>query len=858
MSQSTAKVIKIVIPLIILIALLVIVLAMCSQRTPTPAPATSTLTETSIPIELVPTQTPQDNSWQKVQQAGVLRVGTTADYPPFEYYNDKLELTGFDIALIQQIGQRLGVNVEMNNFAFDTLPAAVAAGQVDVAIGALSVTPERQAVANFSNVYYAGSDAVLTRPEADPKNVQNPQTLAAMRLGVQRNSIYQTYAQQQLIDTGLMPIQNLMIYIDTTQAVNDLKANRLDAVWMDLKPAQTFVSAGGVKIIIQDLNQQLFAIGMMKDANALRDRINEALTQLQNDGTLANLQIEYLGIKPENVVTPQPLPTMTPQATPVPAECVHNAKWIGDLSYDDKEGKNPPVLNPGQPFTKGWRMQNNGTCTWKSGYNMAYSYGNVPAAQMGGQPILISRDVKPGEMYDFQVNLIAPVVPGDYQGFWNVRSSINVAFGETVWVYIRVPGKATSTPPPTQTPVPDIDFDANPTTITKGQSVLFEWDTDNVKEVYFYHDGQNWWEHQVDDDGESEEWPPYSMKYYLYVVQNNDKTVVREKYITVNPAPVELPEIVYFDAKPPQVKIGECFTINWQVTGNVERVVLLYNNSVIQEGVLQGNYPECPNVTGMRTYTLEATGLGGTAKSKTSADVISEPPTATPVPDVPTNTPEPPTPTPTPTQPVPQPPVIDYFGVDPNTIEEGQCAMASWNTSGGTTGIQILLNGEWQFESGDLNSSTEVCPPIGAPATVNYTLVAYNNAGQQESRDAQLQIVPSPPQNPLANTSWSLQSMQGSGDVPPEVSITAYFGAEGGLSGNGGCNSYTTSYVANGDVITIYPPAGTGALCGDPTDSLEQAYLGLLPQAANLEINNGQLIIRGNEGQEILRYNSID
>jgi heat shock protein HslJ len=86
------------------------------------------------------------------------------------------------------------------------------------------------------------------------------------------------------------------------------------------------------------------------------------------------------------------------------------------------------------------------------------------------------------------------------------------------------------------------------------------------------------------------------------------------------------------------------------------------------------------------------------------------------------------------------------------------------------------------------------------------------------------------------------------------VSVTAYFGADGSLSGNGGCNSYNTTYTVSGQAITIYPPLATGTLCGESADSVERLYLSLLPQAANFEINGTQLILRGNQGQELLRY----
>jgi ABC-type amino acid transport substrate-binding protein len=717
-----------------------LVMAGCSQPTATPTvlpevPTWTPMPVTPTPVEPTATPAPQDDSWQKVQQAGVLRVGTTADYPPFEYYNQNFELDGFDIALIQQIGQRLGLKVELNDFAFDGLPTTVAIGQVDVAIGALSVTPERQAIANFSNVYFAGSDAVLSRPDVDPQSVQDPSALAVVRLGVQVNSIYETYAQQKLVDAGLMPKQNLYVYVDISQAVNDLKAKRIDAVWLDLNPAQSFVAGGGIKILVQDLNQQLYAIAMMKGSDALRDKINEALTQLQNDGTLANLQIQYLGVDPEDVVTPQP--------TPPPAACLDSAQWVADLSYDDKKMKSPPVMNPGQPFTKGWRMRNNGTCSWLIGYDMAYSSGNVPAAQMGGQPIPVTREVRPGETFDFQVNLIAPIVPGTYQGFWNLRNAQKIRFGETVWVGIRVAAAPTVTPRPTATPASNISYTANPNTITAGQSVLFQWTTNNVKAVYFYHDGQNWADHPAPFVGQATEYPPYTMTYYLRVIKNNNELVELPATITVNPA-AGAPVIEYLSATPPQIVLGQCVSIDWSVTGQVDRVILFIDNTPVwDQGPVKGNHQDCPTAAGKRVYMLQATGPGGETTQQVSVEVQADQPT--PPPETPTPTPVPdiiPTPEP---PPEPLPPEIQHFGVTPDRIEAGQCVTASWTTGGGTTRVQLLRDGAVILDNAQLNFSAQDCPPPGSPAALTYTLIAYSNAGEQVSRQAQVQVAMAPP-----------------------------------------------------------------------------------------------------------------
>jgi ABC-type amino acid transport substrate-binding protein len=718
--------------LVALIAALLI--AACAAPTPlplTPAPATAT-PQPSVPTKASPAQPPGagDNSWDRVQQAGVLRVGTSADYEPYEYYNDKFQLDGFDIALIKAIGEKLGVKVDLNDYAFDSLLGGVALDQADVAIAALSVTAERQAVADFSNVYFAGSDGVLGRPDADTGKIKDTAALAVVRLGVEDKSVYETMAQDQLINTGLMPKGNLFVYSDITRAVSDLKARRIDAVWLDLRPAEALAKDGSVKVIAQDLNQQLYAIAMKKGSTALRDKINEALVALQNDGTVAQLVQQYLNTRPEDVITPpQSLPTPAPaQPTSAPPACIDGAAWVADLSFDDKNMTAPPILNPGQPFTKGWRIQNSGTCDWQIGYALTYVSGNTPAAQMGGQPIPVTRVVKPSETFDFNANLTAPIAPGTYQGFWQMQNLAKQHFGETVRVGITVPGAATPTPAPTQTPMPGIIFTANPTAITAGQSVLFQWSASNVRAVYFYHDGQDWQNHGVAGAGQSTEYPPQTMNYYLRVVLPNNEVQVRTITISVNPA-AGAPVIASFSASPASILVNQCLNVSWSVTGQVKRVTLLINNNPARDyASVSGNYQDCPTAIGTRVYQLQAFGSGGIAAQQTSINVQSN------------SQPSAPTPTPN----VTAPPAINSLTLGPDAIASGGCTIVAWTTGGGTTRVQLLRDRAIIWDNAPLNSSVQDCPQIQADQPLHvvmvYTLYAFNNAGQQTARSANLTV----------------------------------------------------------------------------------------------------------------------
>ena len=384
---------------------------------------------------------PADDSWTRVQTSGVLRVGTSADYAPFEYYNDQLVIDGFDAALIRAIGNKLGVQTEISDFAFPSLPDALRIGQIDVAIAALSITPEREAVADFTNIYYVGEDGILANQDSDIE-VESVADAAGQRVGVQRGSVYEQLGQANLVDTGIIPQQNLILYDKTDQIIADLERNALDLAAMDLKPAIDFTENRGVKLVGRGFNQQRFAIAAVNGATELINQINQALIELGNEGVIAQLSQEYLDLKPDEIIPP-------PTPAPTPESCIDGAEVVSDLNYNTDDLKALPEFNPGDVFQKGWRLRNTGTCTWTSAYFANYVRGNTPAAQMGGQPTSIVGEVQTGQTYDLWVNLQAPNDPGEYVAYWQMHNDAQTAFGETFVVGVEVVGP---TPVPSETP----------------------------------------------------------------------------------------------------------------------------------------------------------------------------------------------------------------------------------------------------------------------------------------------------------------------------------------------------------------------------------------------------------------------
>mgnify|MGYP005844337039 CR=1 FL=1 len=123
--------------------------------------ATTILVTLTTPVAAAPAQQQPADDWARVKAAGKILVGTSADYPPFEMYDSNSQLDGFDIALFRTLGEHLGLKVEFSDFAFDGLLTALRLKQVDAAIGAISVTPDRQQLVDFTNIYYVGEDAAL-------------------------------------------------------------------------------------------------------------------------------------------------------------------------------------------------------------------------------------------------------------------------------------------------------------------------------------------------------------------------------------------------------------------------------------------------------------------------------------------------------------------------------------------------------------------------------------------------------------------------------------------------------------------------------------------------------------------------
>lgn len=217
-------------------------------------------------------------------EGGVLVMGTNAEFPPYEYY-DGQEIVGIDAEMAAAVAEKLGMTLEIEDMAFDSLIVALESGKVDMVAAGMTVTEERLASVNFSDSYATGVQAIIVNEDSD---IASADDLVGKSIGVQLGTTGDIYA-------GDIEGADVQQYNKGMEAVQDLSLGRLDAVIIDNEPAKVFVSeVEGLKILDEAFVTEDYAIAIAKDNDELLEKVNTALAELTEDGTLQAIVDKYI------------------------------------------------------------------------------------------------------------------------------------------------------------------------------------------------------------------------------------------------------------------------------------------------------------------------------------------------------------------------------------------------------------------------------------------------------------------------------------------------------------------------------------------------------------------------------------
>ena len=236
------------------------------------------------------------NANAESQESNVLKVGTNAEFAPFEYVNeeDGTTIEGFDIDLINAIAADQGMTVEMENLEFDGLVMALQNGSIDAAIAGMSVTPERVEQVDFTETYY---DAGLNIAVAiDDDSIASEEDLAGKVVTAQQGTTGADKAME-LQEAGVVADVKLLANINVCMMA--LANGEVDAVIMDIPVNNKYVAAhpDEVKIAAEFVLEEpeQFAIAVAKGNTELLEKLDAGLANVKEDGTYDALIDKYFG-----------------------------------------------------------------------------------------------------------------------------------------------------------------------------------------------------------------------------------------------------------------------------------------------------------------------------------------------------------------------------------------------------------------------------------------------------------------------------------------------------------------------------------------------------------------------------------
>ncbi len=221
--------------------------------------------------------------------ADTLVMGTNASFPPYEYYENN-EIVGIDAEIAAAIAEKLGMELKIEDMDFKAIIPAVTEGKIDFGMAGMTVTEERLQSVNFSDTYATGIQAIIVKEDSEIASYDDLAAEGATwKIGVQDSTTGDIYCTDEFGEDRVSK------YAVGADAVEALKTGKVDCVIIDNEPAKAYVDANeGLKILDSAYTEEDYAICVNLENNELLEKINGALKELTEDGTVAAIIAKYI------------------------------------------------------------------------------------------------------------------------------------------------------------------------------------------------------------------------------------------------------------------------------------------------------------------------------------------------------------------------------------------------------------------------------------------------------------------------------------------------------------------------------------------------------------------------------------
>lgn len=263
----------------------------CGGEASSTAADTTAATDTTAAADTASAETSDGGELEKVKAAGKLVIGIEGTYPPFTYHNDDGSLAGLDVELGTALAEKLGVEVEFQEAAWDSLLIGIDSGRFDTVINSVSITDERAEKYDFSDPYYYEARRVVVR--ADDDSIQAPEDLNGKKIATNATNAFLPWYEEQGAE---------IVGIDTSaEAIDLVLSGRADFLGTSVPVLNAYLDEHPdakdklKEAFVIPNSEDVIAIPVRKGETEFLDAINAALAELRADGTLKAISEKYLG-----------------------------------------------------------------------------------------------------------------------------------------------------------------------------------------------------------------------------------------------------------------------------------------------------------------------------------------------------------------------------------------------------------------------------------------------------------------------------------------------------------------------------------------------------------------------------------
>jgi ABC-type amino acid transport substrate-binding protein len=222
----------------------------------------------------------QDESWERVKANGLVVCGVDGLLP---YSSSDAKVKGFEVEIAEALSAELGTSMKHEWVSWDGLIPALTSKRCDVIVNGLFITDERKKTIDFSVPYYGSGETILVRK--DNTDIKGLEDLKGKKTGVLAGSVTVGLLESK----GIGP---LSIYPDQNTIIIELNNGRIDAAYLEAPSAAWAIKNDpslNIKVVTEYVPEERFnaGVGLRKEDQALKAKVDEAVTKLVQEGKIA-------------------------------------------------------------------------------------------------------------------------------------------------------------------------------------------------------------------------------------------------------------------------------------------------------------------------------------------------------------------------------------------------------------------------------------------------------------------------------------------------------------------------------------------------------------------------------------------